>query len=122
MADESYIMAVLRASAPLAMLVGDRIWDQRVPENLPTPITTSYIISTVVSTTPENYLDQPPNVDLYTIQFDIFAQTKSQCKQILTVMRGLFSSIGYEAFSQDFLDDATDLRRLVVNYDFFISR
>lgn len=122
MADESYIMSILRASVPLAMLVGDRIWDQRVPENVPTPITTSYIISSVVSTTPENYLDQPPNVDLYAIQFDIYAQTKSHCKQILTVMRGLFSDIGYESFSQDFLDDSTDLRRLIVNYDFFIPR
>jgi hypothetical protein len=122
MADESYIMTVLRSSAALSTLVGNRIWDQRVPENIATPLTSSYIISEVVATTPENYLDGPPNVDLYTIQFDIYAQTKSECKQILTVMRGLLSGIGYETFSQDFLDESTDLRRLIVNYDFFIPR
>lgn len=122
MADESSIRTLLLADATVNSLISNRLYDQRKPENLAGPAYESYVIMTVISTTPENMLDAAPGVDQYRIQFDIYALSKATCKSILSAFRNVLHSVGYEAMSQDFLDENTDLKRLLLHFDIFISR
>jgi hypothetical protein len=122
MADESSIRTLLLADATVNSLISNRLYDQRKPENLAGPASESYVIMTVISTTPENMLDAAPGVDQYRIQFDIYALNKSACKTILTAFRNVLAGVGYEALSQDFLDENTDLKRILLHFDFFIAR
>lgn len=122
MADESSIRTLLLADTTVTSLINTRLYDQRVPENVLSPITEPYVIMTTVSTTPENQLDGAPGVDQYRLQFDIYALSKATCKSILSAFRNVLHSVGYEAMSQDFLDENTDLKRLLLHFDIFISR
>lgn len=122
MADETTVYGWLAADATLAALVSTRIWDQRVPENLPSPHPVPYIIGTVVSIVPENQLQGRPGVDRYHFQFDVYAETKASARAVLAAMRTPLELEGYEISSRDFADPTTDLRNIKSDWEFWLPR
>ena len=122
MADESYIYAVLAGDATLSALVSTRIYDNRVPENIASPQTAPYIVGRVVTSVPENMLDEAPGVDHVRMQLDIYAETKASARAVLAAIRTPLERLGYEVLTMDFADPTTDLRNIKSDWEFWLSR
>jgi hypothetical protein len=122
-ADQSYIYAALAGNAGVQALLGTtppRIYGVRVPES--SAATTPYVVGHVISAVPENQLDGGPGVDLYRIQFDIIATTESAVMGVLTAMRAVLEPIGYELNSFLTVEETTDVRRGISDWNFWLAR
>lgn len=126
MADESSIYAVVSGDSAVVALIGSRFYDQMVPPNLAQPVTTPYVIATVVSDVPNNVLNSAPGISEFRIQFDVYAtaaaQGKAKCKAVLNAIRAALATRGFENFSQDMPADDSTLRRIMSDWSFQIAR
>jgi hypothetical protein len=119
-ADESTIRTAALADAGVAALIGDRLYDQRVPESK--PVTTPYVVMRVISAVPLNTIDSTPGVDDTRMQFDIIDTTKAGAKAVHSALRIPLANLGYELLSMDGLDEATDRRRIISDWSFWLAR
>lgn len=122
MADISTIYAAIAADAAFMAAVGSRFYDTRVPENVPSPVPTPYSIAQQVASVPEQQLTGSPGVDHVRIQFDIYATTTAAALTVLPLLRAVLDPLGVEVGVQHFLDRDSDLRRVSVDFEFFLAR
>lgn len=128
MADESTIRDVLVAYSAFTALIGGaspRLWDQVAPTNRATPITRPFVTMLTVADVPERALASAPGMAAYTIQFDIYADSKAAAKAVLAQLRNALNGAGYydsEEITRDLPADDPALRRISSEWRFLLTR
>lgn len=122
MADESDIRGYLVANAGVTALVSTRIYDQRVPDNLGQPPVRPFVVMTTVADVDQTQIQGPQIAGLFTIQFDIYADTKASAKAVLTAMRAVLHPYGTESVARDLPADDPQLRRISCDWQFLMPR
>lgn len=89
------------------------------PENVVRPYATWQVIGGL----PENYIGTRPDVDQYTVQIDIWADTLASVRDASGAVRGAIELvahiIGYRSESKE---EETDLYRVSFDVDWFVHR
>lgn len=125
MADESTIRAILTGCSGLTALVGTRIYDEIAPQNLPTPVQRPYLVMTVPSEVPYNFLKGAPSSAEFRVQFDVYADSKASARAVIAQLRAALHAAGHtgcEQLTQALPAEDVNLRRLSSDWLFVLSR
>lgn len=114
---------LLRASAPLVALVGDRIYRHgSAPQGVKHP----YLTWFQVNGTPENTLSERPGMDRSTVQIDAWcggATGDKQCETVAEAVRDALEDYAHmTSVPIDQREQATGLWRIAEEFDFFVGR
>lgn len=89
------------------------------PQNVIKP----YAVWQLVSGAPENYLDRVPDVDQFTIQIDVYANTVDASRIGAKVLRNVIQDYAYiTVYTGDLRDPSTDNYRYTFSVDWFVHR
>ena len=86
------VFQLLMAYQPLVSVIGSRVYPYGMaPAGDPKP----YVTWTVVSGEPENSLSCRPDIDMFIVQFDVFAYTASDAENVAKLIRDAIESDSY---------------------------
>ncbi len=117
------IMATMLASASIASVLGTnptRVYPAgRAPEGGAVP----YAVHQLISGAPENYLGSPPDVDQFSIQFDVYSTTVSDVERVARVLRDTLEPVAHiTRWGGEMKDEATGLFRYSFDVSWFVQR
>lgn len=82
-----------------------------------------YAVWQTISGSPENYLAQTPDMDLYVIQIDVYAQTAEDARAVALALRAAIEPVAYvTAYLGEFRDTMTRSFRYSFTVDWFVPR
>lgn len=61
----------------------------------PQGVTLPYAVWQMITGFPENYLDQAPDIDSFTVQMDVYASTGSEARQVAEALRNAIEPRAY---------------------------
>lgn len=88
------VQASLSASTELTAIVGDRIGQQLVPQDISRP----YVAWFIATAVPENQLASTPEDDDQRVQVDCYSKDQTQCRQIMQAAADTMEAIGHIVF------------------------
>lgn len=87
------------------------------------PIVKPYAVWQVISGSPENHLDCPPQVDHVSIQVDAYGETAAQVRAVIVALRDALEPHAYiMSWTGEDFEDNTKLYRSGFTIDWFVSR
>ena len=110
----------LSAAAPVTALVGTRIGPfGEVDQDTPMP----YVVWQTITGTPENYLDNRPDIDNSRIQIDVWAKTGVSAEQVAMAVRDALEDEGYMvSWGSTERDPETRNYRFSMDFEFWNPR
>ncbi len=82
-----------------------------------------YVVWQIVTGVPENYLSNPPDIDRYTIQFDIYGRTSAEVRAVTDVIRDAIEQKAHIVrWGDESIDRDTGLARYSFDADWHVSR
>lgn len=117
------IFTVCAASSAVTALLGSspvRLYPfAEAPQTTPDP----YVVWQLISGAPENFINQLPDLDQYTIQIDSYAKTAAAARQVAEALRDAIEPHAHIVrWSLDDIDPDTNLRRFSFDVDWFVPR
>ncbi|ELY8031365.1 DUF3168 domain-containing protein [Pseudomonas aeruginosa] len=117
------IFEVCSASPEVAALLGSnpiRLFEfARATQSTPRP----YATWASVAGSPENYLNQRPDLDRYVIQIDCWGSTSSQVRAVAQALRDAIEPVAYiTAWRGEEVDADTALYRYSFDVDWLVQR
>lgn len=89
----------------------------------PQPTPAPYVIWQTISGTPENYLDQRPDIDRWSIQFDCYAATADGVRQVAEALRDSIENHAHIiSWRGEYQEQETNLYRLSFDVDWWVPR
>ena len=77
----------------------------------------------VISGDPENYINQVPDIDQYTIQFDCYATTATGARDVAEALRDSIEPVAHVvSWRGEDRDNETKLYRYAFDVDWFVHR
>lgn len=111
------VFAVCAADATLTALVGApgnmRLYPAgEAPRGSDGTVEKPYIVWQIIGDSPENYMGQAPDLDAFSVQFDVYAVTFDSAWAVAEALRNVVEQHAYVTrWNGDGLDEATNLRR-----------
>lgn len=97
-----------------------RLWP--FGEGDPSP-TYPYAVWQVISGAPENYLSEPPDIDSFGVQVDVYAKTAEEARAVAQVLRSAIEPFAYiTGFLGEFRDTITRNYRYSFSADWIVPR
>lgn len=114
------IYTTLRASSAVLALVANRIYRHGyAPQGVAKPYVTWFL----VSGNPENTLSETPAVDRCTVQIDCWSESDTEVEVLAKAVRDAVEpSAHITAFPVDDRETATELYRIAIQLDWWLSR
>ena len=117
------IFQIIAAATPVTALLGTgptRFWPfGEAPEGSALP----YAVWQTVSGTPENYINQTPDIDSYTLQLDVYASTGTSARAAAKALRDAIEPHAYiVAWRGDSREKETNLYRFTFDVDWLVQR
>lgn len=108
LAGSSTVNSLLGQASPRIYPVG------QAPQGSESP----YVVHQLVTGSPENYLGNLPDLDSYTVQFDVYAATVGDARRVALAVRDVIEPLAHVArWGGETRDDASGLCR----YSFDVS-
>ena len=115
--------ATLAANAGVTGIFGTspcRIYPQG---EAPQGVTLPYAVQQLVGGSPENYLDDVPDIDSARVQFDVYASTASAARAGAAAIRAALEGVGHVvSFNTDGRDPDTNNARYSFDMEFYTAR
>lgn len=109
----SAVTAILGASPTRLFLFGE------APQNVALP----YATWQITGGTPENYLDTVPDIDRYSVQVDVWAETASDARDAAGALLGAIEPVAHVvSWRGEGRAEETELFRLSFDVDWFAQR
>lgn len=84
---------------------------------------TPYAVWQIVTGSPENYLDKPPDIDGHGVQIDIYAESMSAAREVAQALRDCLEPHAYvTAWNGENRDFPTNLYRVTYTMSFLTQR
>jgi hypothetical protein len=114
------IFEILTDSGAVTAIVGDRIYGHNeAPQKATRPYVTWFLVSSV----PENLLDEPPDIDRCSVQIDCWHQSGSGVRTLAEAVRGAVEQVSYVTeILFDQREAETNLFRVALQIDYFHQR
>lgn len=114
------VFPALANYAPLAALVGARIYRDFAGDVPVAP----YVVWSILATVPSDHLSGRPRADRYSVSIDVFGNSPAQSDAVLYAARDAMEAIGDMTSGPQSLgrDDATKLWRYTFTVDVFLNR
>lgn len=114
---------VLRASASVTALLGSgkniRVYAGKAPQKSDRP----YLIWQTVTGSPENYLGDAPDVDSFSLQLDVYADSRASAIAVTQAVRDVVEQVGHiTAWLGEGEEPDTELYRVSFQLDWFTDR
>lgn len=124
MADYPPIFAICSADAGVIALLGSGVNCRLYPfGEAPQNVSKPYAVWQVVTGTPENYLNQVPDVDAWGIQVDVYSPTVSGCRSAAEALRDAIEPHAHiVTWGGDDRDPDTNNYRLTFSIDWWVDR
>jgi hypothetical protein len=88
----------------------------------PTPVY-PYAVWQVIAGAPENYLGEPPDVDSFGVQIDIYSKTAEEARAVALALRSAIEPVAYvTAFLGEIRDTITRSYRYSFSVDWIVPR
>lgn len=82
-----------------------------------------YAVWQLITGTPQNYLDKPPDIDNFGIQIDVYAQSAQSARDVAHALRSAVESVAYvTAYIGEFRDTITRSFRYSFSVDWLVPR
>lgn len=82
-----------------------------------------YAVQQTIAGSPENYLNQVPDVDRLVVQVDVYARVPQDSREIVEALVGAFEASAYvTSWNGEFRDPDTKLFRISFTVEFFTPR
>ena len=116
----STVYPALKNHAPLAALVGTRIYRDFAGDAPLAP----YVVWSVLATVPSRQISGRPPSDRYSVSVDVFSRTPAQSDALVLAARDAMETIGDLSSGPQSLgfDTATELWRYTFTVDVFVNR
>jgi len=88
----------------------------------PQDVTLPYAVYQTVGGSPENFVTDAPDMDIYTVQVDIYAATGASALAVRNAMRDAIQSKAHIISWRDSYDTATKRYRQSFDVDWFVNR
>ena len=114
------VYPALSGHAPLAAIVGTRIYRDYAGNAPAAP----YVVWSVLATVPSRQIAGRPPADRYSVSVDVFARSQAQSDALLIAARNAMEAIGELSSGPQSLgfDTATELWRYTFTVDVFVNR
>lgn len=114
------VYPALAGHAPLAAIVGTRIYRDFAGDAPTAP----YVVWSLLATVPSNHLAGRPPADRYSVSVDVFSPDRAQSDAMVVAARDAMEAIGVMSSGPQSLgrDDATGLYRYTFTVDVFRNR
>lgn len=114
------VYPALSGHAPLAAIVGPRIYRDYAGNAPAAP----YVVWSVLATVPSRQIAGRPPADRYSVSVDVFSRTPQQSDQLLVAARDAMEGIGDLSSGPQSLgyDPETQLWRYTFTVDVFVNR
>jgi len=120
------VFEVCASYQPLTALLGNapvRLYLFGVAERLPQPPQRPYAVWQQVGGAPENYVGDRPDSDEWAIQFDVYAETVTEAREVAAAVRDAIEGVAYvETWVDDSIDPPTQLKRFTFTTSWQTSR
>lgn len=92
-------------------------------ENSENNQTAPYAVWQTLSGSPENYIDKAPDIDVWTIQVDVYAATIDSVRDAAEALRDAIQTVAHITFwNGDGRDPDTNLYRFTFTVDWWVTR
>lgn len=82
-----------------------------------------YAVWQIITGIPQNYLGQPPDVDSFGIQVDVYAKSAEEARAVAQVLRAAIEPAAYvTAYNGEFRDTITRNYRYSFSVDWIVTR
>lgn len=82
-----------------------------------------YAVWQVISGSPENYINDVPNTDLFGVQFDVYADEAQDVRLCAQALRNAIEPVAHvTSWRGEEREDDTKMYRLSFDVDFWVSR
>jgi hypothetical protein len=117
------IFQVAAASSAVTALIGSSPVRLYPFGQAPDGVVTPYVVWQTVSGSPENYFSQAPDVDAYTLQVDIYADTGTAARNAAKAMRDAIEPHAHiVAWRGESRDPETKRYRYAFDVNWFVKR
>lgn len=111
------------ASAPVKALIGSspvRLWPfAQAPENSALP----YVVWQTIGGAPENYINNAPDVDQFSIQIDVYGTGAASVRAVAKALRDAIQDVAnIVAWRGESIDSETKNYRFTFDVDWFVKR
>lgn len=117
------IFAVLNASAAVKALIGSGPVRAYPFGDAPQDVALPYVVWQTVSGSPENYINQVPDIDLFSLQVDVYAASSASARSVAAAVRDAVEpSAHIVAWRGEGRDPDTKHYRYSFDVDWFVHR
>lgn len=117
------VFATVSASAPVKALIGASPVRCYPAGEAPQNVTLPYCTYQQIAGSPENYLNQLPDIDSGLVQIDVYAATTASARAVFTALRNAVEPVAYvTAVREDGKDPDTNRVRISIDTDWLTSR
>ena len=117
------IFVTASASSAVKALIGSNPVRLYLFGDAPQGVTKPYVVWQTISGVPENYISQVPDIDSYTIQVDIYADTASSARAVAKELRDVIEQVAHIVrWGGESRDDETNNYRFSFDVDWFVYR
>lgn len=117
------IFTTASASSAVKALIGTSPVRLYLFGEAPQGVAKPYAVWQTISGTPENYINQVPDIDSYTLQIDIYAATASSARAVAQALRDAIEPVAHIVrWGGESRDEATGNYRFSYDVDWFVKR
>lgn len=82
-----------------------------------------YVVWTIVTGLPENYINEKPDIDSYTIQVDVYGNTSDSVRNVAMAVRDVSEFYSYvTSWRGESFDNSTGMYRISFDLGWFVNR
>ena len=117
------IFATCAASASVKALIGSNPVRLYPFGMAPQGVTLPYVVWQSIYGQPENYINQVPDCDKYSLQVDVYANTESSCRAVAMALRDAIEPVAHITnWRGESTDPETLHKRYSFDVDWFVKR
>ena len=117
------IFEVCAASAAVTALIGTPVTRLYPFGEAPQGVALPYTVWQTISGLPENYLGQAPDVDSWSLQIDVYADTATSARNVAKALRDAIEPVAYVTrWGGESRDPATNHYQVSFDVDWIVQR
>jgi hypothetical protein len=117
------VFSVCSASAPVTALIGTSPVRLYLFGEAPQRTAKPYAVWQTISGSPENFINQTPDVDSYLLQIDVYADSASSARAVAAVLRDALEPVAHiTRWGGESIDPDTNARRYSFDVSWIVQR
>ena len=117
------IFTTISASAGVKALIGSNPVRCYPFGMAPQGVQLPYVVWQSITGSPENYINQTPDIDKFSIQVDVYATTETSARNVAKALRDVIEPLAYiTSWRGESIDPDTLHKRFSFDVDWFVKR